>query len=96
VLGALQARLAELEDSLRRGVDRSVFGKIFAVNNEIGRAVREHPSLRGPLLDLQSNVNAITLSLKAGDVALAEGALEASLRSFSRMKEGRGPPKKIL
>ncbi len=88
--------MRELQVSVRRGGDRRVFAKVFAVNNEIGRAVREHPSLRRALLDLQSNVNVITVSLKAGDATRAVGALEASLRSFSKMNGERGSPRKNL
>jgi hypothetical protein len=96
VLRGLEARLSELEESVRRGGDRSVLGKVFAVNNEIGRAVREHPPMKRALLELQLNVNAITVSIKAGDAPRAARALEASLRSFSKLKEEFVSPKKNL
>ena len=70
--------------------------KVFQVNIEIGRAVREYPSMRRALLGLQSNVNAITVSLKAGDSTRALDALEASLRLFREMSENRSSPKKNL
>jgi len=95
-LSVLEARLGELEASLKRGDGKSVFGRIFQVNNEIGRAVRDSPPLRHALLELQANVNAITVSLKAGDSSRALDALEASLRSFRKVKGASGSPKKNL
>ena len=76
------------------GGDRGVFRKIFQVNNEIGKAARRHPKLRQGLLDLQSNVNVITVSLKAGDESRAREAIRASLLSFGKIGEGRPAPKK--
>jgi hypothetical protein len=74
----------------------SAFGIIFQVNNAIGKAVREHPESRQALLDLQVNVNAITVSLKMKDSARVVVALDASLRSFGKLMEERGSPKKNL
>ena len=82
--------------SLRRGEGRTVFARIFEVNNEIGRSVRTRPSLREPLLELQSKINVITMSLKAGDTGRAVHALELVLESFEKMKQGPRAPKKNL
>ena len=79
---------------MRRGDHTIVFGRILEVNKAIGRAVRDCPSLTRALLELQSNVNTITVSLKAGEATRALDALEASLRSFREMKGERGAPKK--
>jgi hypothetical protein len=95
-LGDIEARLCDLELSLGVADDGSVFSKIFDVNNEIGRAVRQQPALRQALLELQSNINVITVSLKAGDASRARDALRASLLSFRKLQEARASPKKNL
>ena len=95
-LSCIDSALQELTKAVRRGGDSQTFEIIFAVNNEIGRAFRVHPQMSRGLLDLQSQVNLITISLKAGKAGRAHDALESSLRSLTRLKEEMAHQKENL